>query len=269
MKLLTKIKHLRGFLVCGCVIASSVAWSIPARAGTPSTLAGTYSYTATSAIYSKINSYSSHSKTPYHLIIQGTAAQTRSVRDKYTKKYMPCADWELATGTLSNGKQYIMFVPAGIKSNKLTTSSIGSAIKKQTSKAIGNASSDSQKVDKIITYIRNKFSYSTATSYSKNAATLVSFWNTKKGSCWQYSKLFRAMCNYAGMKCQIIYGRINNKTLHAWNRVKINDSWKYVDVTFCDSSNSNTSYGPSSGLWSDHKIDSNVQRGFVSPYAAG
>lgn len=51
-----------------------------------------------------------------------------------------------------------------------------------------------------------------------------------KAVCSGYTKAFKAICKTIGLQCDYISG--GN---HAWNRVKINGKWKYVDVTWNDS----------------------------------
>ncbi len=63
-----------------------------------------------------------------------------------------------------------------------------------------------------------------------------------KGVCEEYSLLFNEMCKAVGLKSEYIvgYARFSPKEIgkkpnsinHAWNAVKINGSWKLVDVTW-------------------------------------
>lgn len=63
----------------------------------------------------------------------------------------------------------------------------------------------------------------------------------RKAICDGYSKLFKKMCDVAGLKSEYIHGYIRTKpyqvgtagTLdHAWNAVQINDTWYVMDVTW-------------------------------------
>lgn len=64
----------------------------------------------------------------------------------------------------------------------------------------------------------------------------------KKGVCEDYSLLFQEMCQIAGIEATFIVGhsRTNPKRVgklpkiysHAWNAIKINDEWFFVDPTF-------------------------------------
>lgn len=63
-----------------------------------------------------------------------------------------------------------------------------------------------------------------------------------KGVCYGYSVLYKKLCDLCEIPCIVIgggaktkYSQIGKKpsrTAHAWNSVKINDSWKFVDVTW-------------------------------------
>lgn len=65
--------------------------------------------------------------------------------------------------------------------------------------------------------------------------------NEKKAVCDGYSRLFKALCDYSGIKCEIISGYIRwasdpigvmtNRT-HSWNAVFIDGSWKLIDVAW-------------------------------------
>ena len=70
---------------------------------------------------------------------------------------------------------------------------------------------------------------------------------TKKGVCEDYSRLFKTLCYYAGIDCEVIKGRgrywddeVSGGTNHAWNAVMIGNKWHLLDVTWaagiCDDS---------------------------------
>ena len=56
--------------------------------------------------------------------------------------------------------------------------------------------------------------------------------------CEGYSRLFKTLCDHAGIKAEIIYGyaRTNNNRRfavnHTWNSVYIDSSWYLLDVTW-------------------------------------
>jgi hypothetical protein len=69
----------------------------------------------------------------------------------------------------------------------------------------------------------------------------------KKAICDGYSRLFLTLCDYAGLKCKIITGKVKfplRKELgeHAWNAVFINNEWKLIDLTWASGHLSGSSF---------------------------
>ena len=62
--------------------------------------------------------------------------------------------------------------------------------------------------------------------------------NTRVAFCEGYSRLFKTLCDHAGIKAEVIYGyaRTNNNRKfavnHTWNSVFIDSSWYLLDVTW-------------------------------------
>ena len=62
--------------------------------------------------------------------------------------------------------------------------------------------------------------------------------NTGVAFCDGYSRLFKTLCDHAGIKAEVIYGyaRTNNNRRfavnHTWNAVFIDSSWYLLDVTW-------------------------------------
>ncbi len=58
----------------------------------------------------------------------------------------------------------------------------------------------------------------------------------KSGICFDYSRLFAAICRSRNIPCYIPdgYDRKNNNMLHTWNRVYFNGTWWNVDLSFDD-----------------------------------
>lgn len=67
--------------------------------------------------------------------------------------------------------------------------------------------------------------------------------------CCGYSEGYKALCDYCGLTCQILEG-----DGHAWNRVKINGKWLYVDTTWVSLGSSKEKYflQPNKVFYSDH-----------------
>ncbi|WP_309642064.1 transglutaminase domain-containing protein [Flavobacterium sp.] len=71
------------------------------------------------------------------------------------------------------------------------------------------------------------------------AATLL---RTKKGVCQDYTALFHTLCELCGLKCMTIVGtsktalphigKLPTTSDHAWNAVKVGETWRFIDVTW-------------------------------------
>ena len=65
---------------------------------------------------------------------------------------------------------------------------------------------------------------------------------TKKGVCEDYASLFHTLCEFVGLKCMTItgtsktdlnhIGKLPKASDHAWNAVKVGESWRLIDVTW-------------------------------------
>ena len=61
------------------------------------------------------------------------------------------------------------------------------------------------------------------------------------GRCQGYANAFKTLANLAGIPTDYVRGRVNgSSTTHAWNRVLIDGNYYCVDVTFNDSTDSDT-----------------------------
>lgn len=76
-------------------------------------------------------------------------------------------------------------------------------------------------------------------SYSGDNVHTASYaLNEGKAVCDGYSKLFYFLCRMNGIDCVLVTGSATNTAGdtedHAWNKVKINDKWYAIDVTWDD-----------------------------------
>ena len=100
--------------------------------------------------------------------------------------------------------------------------------------------------------------------YSTNISSVRSAIRRGKGVCADYSQIFRALCLSYGIQCRLISGLAETRAgvweEHAWNQVRINGRWYYVDTTWLDaylSAGENMKSAPyylSKRLWRDHRI---------------
>lgn len=111
-------------------------------------------------------------------------------------------------------------------------------------KAIGKKDSDKIMLKKAHDYEAFKIKYGDkeskiefdgdTTSSLSGALAVI---NTKIGQCGEYSKLYKEMCDRMMIPCKIVRGTSVKKNPpiwsgHAWNKVYVNNAWKYVDVTW-------------------------------------
>ena len=105
-----------------------------------------------------------------------------------------------------------------------------------------------EKAHALYQWIAENIAYDTETY--RNGSRFVPFqdpaenaFQTRKALCEGYAKLFKRMCNYAGIKCTVIngwakgYNYTPGETFpllptHSWNAVFIDGSWKLIDCTW-------------------------------------
>lgn len=75
--------------------------------------------------------------------------------------------------------------------------------------------------------------------------------------CNGYAEIFQIMCQICGMQCYKVDGYLDDG-LHAWNYVRINDVWYWVDITTYDN---NRTHLISQSLWENY-----VPRNFLLYY---
>ena len=91
------------------------------------------------------------------------------------------------------------------------------------------------------------YSYKTEAERKVKLASIENDLATKtlrsgKGVCHGYSMLYKVLSEKLGLESEVVYGagkstpadigKVNSKSNHAWNVVKINGQWKLVDVTW-------------------------------------
>ena len=108
----------------------------------------------------------------------------------------------------------------------------------QISKAISEIGiNNSWKEEDAVIAINNYITNITDYDYSYSRFTMKDCF---EGSvvCAGYASTFQAICSTIGIKCDIITGSANGGS-HAWNRVYIDGTYKYVDCTWNDTAKSN------------------------------
>ena len=116
---------------------------------------------------------------------------------------------------------------------------------------------DEQKVKAIHDYLIyhanyvNNGDYSTAENWAYGAGGVLLH---KEGVCQSYAFAFYMMAISAGLECRFVSGTADGGG-HAWNQVKVNGKWYYIDCTWDDpvgGGYENYKYYLSESLWSDH-----------------
>lgn len=100
---------------------------------------------------------------------------------------------------------------------------------------------DEQKVRAIFRWITNNIAYDIDKAVANNfsasdkSQSPYNVLKKRKAVCEGYSNLFVELCTQSGIRCEFIGGisMDNSKrtSLHAWNAVFVNSTWKLVDVT--------------------------------------
>lgn len=87
-----------------------------------------------------------------------------------------------------------------------------------------------ERIRAINDYIVNRYEY----DYSLQSVSTYTALTTSKTVCQGYAMTAYKMLNYAGVENRIVVGTARGIS-HAWNIVKIDDSWYQLDVTNNDS----------------------------------
>jgi len=77
--------------------------------------------------------------------------------------------------------------------------------------------------------------YRDSIEYNEAVANIVA--NRKKAVCDGYARLFKSLCNHAGIPCEVVNGMakgvINDELQpHAWNAVRLSGKWYLIDPTW-------------------------------------
>lgn len=104
------------------------------------------------------------------------------------------------------------------------------------------AVSESQTVEVFCYWIAENIAYDTEEYLTDGNSETGNILLTRKGVCQDYSELLRQMCKAAGIECHVVsgyskgYGYQTNtrftETDHAWNVVKADGKYAFVDVTW-------------------------------------
>lgn len=124
---------------------------------------------------------------------------------------------------------------------------------------IHDGMSDEQKVKAIHDYLVynanyvNNGDYKNAEPWAFSAEGVLI---RKEGVCESYAVAFYLLTKIAGLDCHYVVGDVTSSDQsHAWNRVKVNGEWYYIDCTWDDpvgGGMENYNYYLSKTVWPDH-----------------
>lgn len=130
--------------------------------------------------------------------------------------------------------------------------------------------SEEQKVKAIHDYLIysanyvNNGDYSTAENWAYGAGGVLLH---KEGVCQSYAIAFYMMATAAGLECRFVHGYAGGN--HAWNQVKVDGTWYYIDCTWDDpvgGGHERYKYYLSENGWSDHTVKEAEDLALVGKY---
>lgn len=122
-----------------------------------------------------------------------------------------------------NGKEVILFNNASNHDSEIDK--IYNYVKGITKSEDFIKKSDVEKVNELHDIVVQTLEY----DWSGANYKLYDVINTGKGTCVGYSTLFYLLAINSGIECQCV-----GNEEHMWNRVLIDNTWKYIDCTFND-----------------------------------
>lgn len=101
---------------------------------------------------------------------------------------------------------------------------------------ISKTASEYDKVKYTYEYLINNTEYVLESQENQNICSVMIF---HQSVCLGYAKSMQYLLNELGVPCTVVEGFASNGDPHAWNLVRINQAYYFVDVTWGDSSYTN------------------------------
>ena len=123
-------------------------------------------------------------------------------------------------------------------------SAAGKSVEKLAEYLAKPAKNDLEKVRAFYVWITDNIAYDTRAFFSgsQEQFTAIEVMQRKRAVCQGYAVLFQNLCDLENIPCMIVpgyskgYGYNPNRPLdntdHAWNAVKLNNTWYLLDVTW-------------------------------------
>lgn len=102
-----------------------------------------------------------------------------------------------------------------------------------------------EKIYYIHKYVCDSFDYDptyendNGTLFHNETPTIQKSVNSRKFICGNYAVMMKDLLNRAGVDCLVILGFSNKGVSHAWNLVKVDGTWYWVDATWDDYDDTN------------------------------
>ena len=107
------------------------------------------------------------------------------------------------------------------------------------------AQTETEKARSLYTWILQNLTYDDAASEQQRRInrSIGDILQRRRGICFDYSKLYEAMCRQAGLKCWSVSGYSRPKLEapgpipspnHSWNAIRLDGQWKLLDPTWAD-----------------------------------
>lgn len=131
-----------------------------------------------------------------------------------------------------------------IKCDYINASKKEAAFEKQLAQTVKELGLDGEgssrdKLDAIHEFIIGNVEYGKPDSHTEHTA--YSALCRGKAVCQGYATLFYRLAHAAGIKCAIVTGKLEGQD-HAWNVVKLGNTWYHVDETACDTNRQYSKY---------------------------
>lgn len=241
---ISKVIILTIFIICFIFIFSTPVFSAYSE--------GEYTNPDKNTIISMILADYDYPSSQHHLdIYNWSLKKVNKILFDFEDQYAPyCSMYNAVFAVKCGACITIAFVPNKIKECIANSKKNAASMKKVAKKIVNNKMSAKQKAMAIQRYVSKAFKYNEKI-FSLNKAL-----QKKKGNCTAFTSYYNALCAAAGLEARRCEGSLFDSDEwggHAWNKVKIDNSWYYVD--YCLAQNF-PEYAWSKTLWNDHILDS-------------
>lgn len=105
--------------------------------------------------------------------------------------------------------------------------------KKYVEQTVGNAEDDFNVIKAVYDYLIMTTDYNLNSKYNQGIASVATY---HESVCRGYAKMFQYILNRLGIETVVVNGRMKDGNGHAWNLIKSNGDYYYIDPTSGDGS---------------------------------